>query len=307
MNGDALMGNELGGTSASAGNTAGGLLRAAREKQGLHIAALAASIKVAPRKLEALERDRYEDLSGTIFTRALAQSVCRALRIDAKPVLALLPQPVVMELGNVTGTLNAPFRDRPSRDEPGVLAMAQRSLIWTGLALLVAAAATYFVPLSLFKSAATVAPTAAAPSIPDVNSALATAAPQAASTTSLVSSASAPSPVSARLVSGAAEPAALTSMSANGPAAAAQVGSLGLAASALQITTTESSWIEVRDGKGNLLLSRIVLPSEPVGLDGAPPLRLVIGNAGVTQVQFRGKPVDVAAGTRENVARLELN
>ncbi len=41
--------------------TAGSLLRAAREKQGLHIAALAAAIKVAPRKLDALENDRWNE------------------------------------------------------------------------------------------------------------------------------------------------------------------------------------------------------------------------------------------------------
>ena len=67
------------------------MLRAAREKRGLHIAALAASIKVSPRKLEALETDRYDELPDLTFTRALAQTVCRALKIDAEPVLAKLP------------------------------------------------------------------------------------------------------------------------------------------------------------------------------------------------------------------------
>jgi cytoskeleton protein RodZ len=65
--------------------SAGALLRAAREKQGLHIAALAAAIKVAPRKLDALENDRWQDLPDATFTRALAQTVCRTLKIDARP------------------------------------------------------------------------------------------------------------------------------------------------------------------------------------------------------------------------------
>ena len=69
----------------------GALLRAAREKQGLHIAALAAAIKVAPRKLDALENDRWHELPDATFTRALAQTVCRTLKIDARPVLDLLP------------------------------------------------------------------------------------------------------------------------------------------------------------------------------------------------------------------------
>ena len=45
--------------------------------QGLHIAALAAAIKVAPRKLELLEADRFDELPDATFTRALAQTVCR--------------------------------------------------------------------------------------------------------------------------------------------------------------------------------------------------------------------------------------
>ena len=53
--------------------TAGTLLRAAREKQGLHIAALAAAIKVSPRKLDALENDRWHELPDATFVRALAR------------------------------------------------------------------------------------------------------------------------------------------------------------------------------------------------------------------------------------------
>ena len=48
------------------------MLRAARERQGLHIAALAATIKIPQRKLEALEADRFDELPDATFTRALA-------------------------------------------------------------------------------------------------------------------------------------------------------------------------------------------------------------------------------------------
>jgi len=59
--------------------TAGQMMRAARERRGMHIAVLAAAIKVPQRKLEALEADRYEELPDITFARALAQAVCRAL------------------------------------------------------------------------------------------------------------------------------------------------------------------------------------------------------------------------------------
>jgi cytoskeleton protein RodZ len=74
----------------------------------------------------------------------------------------------------------------------------------------------------------------------------------------------------------------------------------------LAIRVSETSWVEVQDGRGTMLLSRSVQPGESVGLDGAPPLRLTVGNAAGTQLVFRGQPVDLAASTRDNVARLEL-
>ena len=74
----------------------------------------------------------------------------------------------------------------------------------------------------------------------------------------------------------------------------------------VQLRTSESSWVEVRDARGQLLLSRTVQPGESVGLDGSLPIRLVIGNAAVTQLGFRGKPVDLTPSTRDNVARVEL-
>ena len=46
------------------------MLRAARQQQGLHIAALAAAIKVTPAKLEALEAGRIEALPDATFARA---------------------------------------------------------------------------------------------------------------------------------------------------------------------------------------------------------------------------------------------
>ena len=62
--------------------TAGMLIRRAREASGLHIAALAVSLKVPVKKLEALEANRFELLPDAVFVRALAGSVCRTLKID---------------------------------------------------------------------------------------------------------------------------------------------------------------------------------------------------------------------------------
>jgi cytoskeleton protein RodZ len=288
--------------------SAGALLRAAREKQGLHIAALAASIKVTPRKLEALEGDRWDELSGATFTRALAQSVCRALRIDAAPVLALLPHAVTAELDNVTGKLNAPFRERSGRDEGAVAAMAQRGLVWAGGVLLIAALATYFLPMSWLRgdrAPAPSAPPSARPASDPAAALVASAPPAVAAVASapvpvMEVAASAPAPAVVAAAPLAAPPQVEVTYGAPSSASAAAT------AGVLQLSASEISWVEVRDGAGRILLSRNVLRGETIGVDGAAPLRLTIGNAAVTQVVFRGKPVDLLPSQRDNVARLEL-
>src|SRR3569832_2543556 len=90
--------------------SAGTLLRRARESAGLHIAALAVSLKVPVRKLEALEEDRYDDVGDPVFTRALASTVCRTFKVDPQPVLQRLPQSAAPRLVRDTDGINAPFR-----------------------------------------------------------------------------------------------------------------------------------------------------------------------------------------------------
>jgi cytoskeleton protein RodZ len=277
--------------------TAGALLRAAREKQGLHIAALAAAIKVAPRKLDALEHDRYDELPDATFTRALAQTVCRTLKVDPQPVLALLPQPDTAALDTVAGSLNAPFRERPMRDDgAGIAAAAIRPMTWAGLVLLIAAAAVYFVPTGTWQRL--VAPAAPVPAV--VQAPVVVPVPDAAP---IATAASVAAP--AADAASAAAPAALveTVHSAPPPDPAASPAAVPRL---VMLRSADASWIEARDVRGQVLFSRVVQPGESVGFDGALPIRLTIGNAPATQLSFRGKVVDLAPSTRENVARIEL-
>ena len=75
----------------SADPTAGALLRRYREEMGIAQEALAQLLRVAPNKLKALENDQLDQLPDAMFARALTLAVCRHLKVDAKPVLDLLP------------------------------------------------------------------------------------------------------------------------------------------------------------------------------------------------------------------------
>lgn len=290
--------SEPGAASASAraaeapGATAGELLRSARERQGMHLAVLAAAMKVPQRKLELLEANRVDELPDPTFTRALALSVCRSLKIESEPVLARLPRPVADELAQVSLGLNEPFKDRFAGSEGLDWRRFVNLPMLAGLALVLGAAAVYWLPLSFW---------------PKVGNGAAT---RVATTTT--TSTVAPAPAATAV----AEPAAVAASAAPAAASAAGVidtvfsapatpASVPVAGGMLMLRAASESWVEVRDAAGRVLLSRSLAAGEATGLDGALPLRVVVGNAEATQVTFRGQPV-VLAASRDNVARLEL-
>jgi len=74
----------------------------------------------------------------------------------------------------------------------------------------------------------------------------------------------------------------------------------------------DTSWVEVIDSKGGVILRRNLEKNEVVGLSipsssgGAGPLSVVVGRSDATEVSVRGKPFVMEAVTRENVARFEV-
>jgi cytoskeleton protein RodZ len=299
-----------GSPSASEARTAGAMLRAARERQGLHIAALAAAIKVPQAKLEALEAGRYDELTDATFVRALAHSVCRVLKIDAKPVLELLPAVPGALLERVNHGLKAPFHERPGRHEPSELRLWHQPVFWVVAVLLLAAAAFVLWPqrgalwttlpslpsLPAVESARPAEPSAAPPSAAALSAPMASAAAPAVAVVPAAAPVATPAPSSTPMVI------AETVHSADAGASPVNDAPAGIAV----VRASELSWVEAQDARGNLLLSRTLQPGESVGLDGPLPLRLVIGNAPATEVTMRGKRVTLGMPNRDNVVRVEL-
>ena len=297
--------------------SAGAMLRAARQQQGLHIAALAAAMKVPPARLEALEAGRYHELVDTTFARALAQAMCRALRIDPVPVLALLPGSSPDALGRVDGGLNTPFREHGGRGLPADWAPWRHPVLWLVALLLLAAAAFVLVPAGALRDPPV--PAAGAPVMPPDAPASAPlgalAAPAVdAATASLPTGSGAGMPANAELV-GAAAVSAITALPAAPgggnlaalavPASAAVFGA-GNAVATVQVRALNDTWIQAVDANQQTLLARMVPAGETVALSPAMPLRLRIGNVAGTELLLRGKPVDLSAGKRDNIFSLTL-
>jgi cytoskeleton protein RodZ len=289
--------------------TAGGILRQARQAQGLHIAALAAAIKVVPRKLEMLESDQFDQLPDATFTRALALTVCRTLKIDAAPVLALLP-PVVhaYRLEQVAEGLKTPFHERPGRLVPKDWATVTTPVLWIAALIVILTVAVYVVPaqwlpfslgsMQRLRSS----DNASEATTPGPTTVTTTVTPDSPAASGADSEASVPVPIPEPTGP---EPAA-TSTPDTTAAAATSEPAASSPTGALQFRTTAPSWIGVVDVHGKSLIGRLVQPGENIGLDGDAPLKVTIGNAVATQAVFKGQPVALAAHTRDNVARLDI-
>jgi cytoskeleton protein RodZ len=69
----------------------GALMKAGRERAGIHLAVLSSHLKVPVKQLASLEADDYSKMASPVFARALAAKVCRLVNIDSESVLALMP------------------------------------------------------------------------------------------------------------------------------------------------------------------------------------------------------------------------
>jgi cytoskeleton protein RodZ len=66
------------------------------------------------------------------------------------------------------------------------------------------------------------------------------------------------------------------------------------------------TWVEVTDAKGTVVLRRTLARGDVAEASGVLPLAAVVGKADATQVQVHGKAFDLAAVSRDNVARFKV-
>ncbi|QHJ00768.1 DUF4115 domain-containing protein [Xylophilus rhododendri] len=304
-----------------AGPGAGALLRDARERAGMHIASLAVMLKVPVSRLEALEADRYDLLPDPPFVRALAGGVCRALKLDPAPVLALLPQKLPPRLGaDVKRTDGATFRT--AKAAPASLAGLRSGLrhpaVWLVVLILVAAAVLLLVPAGRLDAwtqmvlgprgePAVPAPVGGVTDVtpPSSEPPVAAVAPegpesmrgQAGTTVDAAPAPQAAAPAAAPVLQ------ASPALPATAPAAAAAaVAADGL----VNFNATAASWVRVSDSRGATVFEKVLQPGTAQSVGGTPPLTVVVGNAGATAVQVRGQALDLVPITRNNVARFEV-
>lgn len=288
--------------------SAGSMLRNAREAEGLHIATLAVLLKVPVKKLEALEADQFDLLLDNIFIRALAASVCRTLRIDSAPVLAKLPHASVPNLKTDEYGINTPFRTSGDSFGLSFLQHLTKPLVLAVLVLLVGVVVIVFFPITQRAEVnrsqkANDANIAAEISTLPLSSSVA----DRTNFNDITSLKSHPSSLDIAVVLNPTSVASSTSLpSVVLDSQSVLVPGSGATTGVIVIKAHGASWVEVVDGSKVVQVRKTMISGETVGASGILPLSVVVGRADSTEVQVRGKPIDLGSIAKDNVARFEV-
>jgi cytoskeleton protein RodZ len=293
--------------------SAGAQLRAYREAAQLTVDDVAHHLKLARRQVLAIENDELDALPGPTFVRGFIRNYARLLRVDAEPLLEAgglaraAPGASIEHIAPTMGEL-------PSEDASA--GSWSRWLIPTGLVLLLAAGIAYYefgggarkfrkepVETNLSVPApATADQPLVQPGPPPVEASLPVPPPP----TPGAAPASAPTPGSSTPPAAASAPAPRTPAAGATPSAPDAPTVMPAGGGRVELAFTGTSWVEVRDANGNLLLSRTLDASQPQNLTGIPPLTLTIGNARAAKLSYNGAAIDLAPYTQREIARLTL-
>ncbi len=290
------------------------MLQQARIAAGVEIEPLAAVLKVSVRKLQALEAGELNNPSEMTFTRALAASVCRQLRIEPGPVLNAWPGQST-DATAVPKTLSNDGTPNAATALPGS-AQPTGSRSWLGVLVVLLIGVGVWMAYQQMQHAserrqarATAQPTVteperaetAAPAVVEVPAAPVTEIAPAAGGT-VEAAPVTPSAVNATQPEEPAKPGPIVN-NQSAPLTPAAIGNHILVLHAL-----EASWIEVTDVSGARVFTRLMSAGDHVAIDeGGRPLSVLIGNAAGVRVYSRSKALDLTDKARLNVARFDVN
>lgn len=272
----------------------GDRLRNAREAAGMNCSDVAQALKFSTRQIELVEANAWSLLPGQTFVRGFVRNYARLLKLDAEPLLkelesAAMPKAAVLDIPRPTDA-TLPQQGRvQKRDYAAVLG---------ALALVALAVAAYFfVPDDLWSG-----------ELAKLKAVLAPPAEESRPVeTVAVSSPSAVKDLVPPAVDGAAASAAASAPSAP-EAAQAAATPLPAATGPLRFEFDKASWIEVRDGKGAVVMSQQGAAGTAQDVEGNPPFSVVIGDGRNVRLTYRDHPIDLGPfiNVQSNVARLTI-
>lgn len=271
----------------------GAELKRVREEQGLTLSEVAHHLKLAPRQVESLEDERFEQLPGITFVRGMLKNYARLLKLAPEPLLQ-----------RIAGRFEAPdanrLAERYSQPVPFSDRARHSTFVYLGLSLVVLTLGggvayqwyrEHNTATEMVQAERAPAPPRAQVKVlePVVNSELTAKVAVAPETEK-------PTPP---------EKPALAEPPAVEKATVAKVVARG-GVNRIIIRCEEDAWIEVRDANDRMLVSSLNPKGSERVVRARGPLSLVIGNAQHVQVIHNDKPLDLAPHTKLTIARFTL-
>lgn len=317
-----------------------GVFAARRTELGMSLEDVANQLKFSPRQIEALEAGDFEKLPGGTFARGMMRSYARLLKLEPAQIAAQLSaagaNPQVALEQAVSLRTPIPFSEGGKHV----------NLVYAVLSIVILAAVVFFViqwyqensgvgklafvrPLTMLAGGGSPPAVSSNPTIEEphagvseaasgtsrvVNTTLASAGATPVPETTphaheQIVDKAVPQPASANTDSSVkAAPAAPASTSTGAPAIVA--ANTPLAASGkrrISLRFDSESWVQIRGGKGEILLSQLNPAGSEKTIEGAPPFALVIGNAHSVHLTYDNQTVDLRPYFNVDVARLTLN
>jgi len=257
-------------TAAAAPLSPGRALAAARQARGMTVTEVALRLKFSPRKIEALEADRYDALPGPTIVRGMIRGYAKLVGLDPKLLVGALQQ----QLGEGPSTMamrpqamDVPFPREPRRGSFVYVLLSAVVVIAVGSVVLEWVLRPGTPPAAAPRPAQQVpapAPVAPAPEAPPVSVVMMEQSP------------------------------------------AAQLREALLAGKRIEMVFNEESWVEIRDAEGRIVFSQLNAAGTRRKVEGVAPFSLVIGNAAGVKLRYNDAEIDLTPYTRIDVARLTL-
>ena len=311
---------EAGNAEANPRMTLGQTLAAERERQGLSRADAAQRLHMSAWQVEALETGNYTRLPKGTFLRGFVRNYAKVLGLDPESVIPLLTEdaPPGGRPGIVVPTQNIRFDPLHERLQNPYVKAATISFVVVAVAL----AAMYWwifirpAPPAgiLHKSHPATPPVAAIPipeTAPAVTPTFSAPSPTPAPVVAAAPAKSAPTKAAAPEKVAAADKTAAPDKSPPADKAAApdEAGAplvVGDGPGKLKFRFHGNSWVEIRDARGKVILSKLNPAGSEARIAGQPPFSVIVGNAPEVELFYNDREVDLDAYTKVAVARLTV-